>query len=69
MNIEITGTAIEYAQRSNATDLKRVIKAIKKGEYDEFYDRCRVCFEKYLAGEMDQAKWWSNHAELARLKR
>lgn len=69
MNIEITGSALEFAQKTAATDLKKIIKAIKKGDHDEFYDRCRVCFEKYLAGEMDQAKWWSNHADLARLKR
>lgn len=69
MNIEINVSALEYAQSATAAELKKVVKAIKKGGYDEFYDRCRVCFEKYLAGEMDQAKWWSNHAELARVKR
>lgn len=66
MKFEITGTAIEYANSVMESELKKTLKSIRKSEYDEFADRCRVCFEKYLAGEMEQAKWWSNHAELVR---
>lgn len=66
MKIEITGSPLEYAKGLNAKELKKVIRDCKKGEYDEFTDRCRICFEKYLAGDMQQASWWSNHAEFAR---
>lgn len=66
MKIEITGSPLEYAKGLSAKELKRVIRNCKKGEYDEFTDRCRICFEKYLAGDMQQAAWWSNHAEFAR---
>lgn len=66
MKLKIDITPIEYAQSLLEKDLKRVIRDCKKGEYDEFTDRCRVCFEKYLAGDIEQAKWWSNHAELVR---
>lgn len=50
----------------SATDLKKLVKNCKKGEYDEFTDRCRICFEEFLAGNFEQAEWWSNHAELVR---
>lgn len=66
MKLEIKFSPLEYAQSLNATELKKIVKACKKGEYDEFTDRCRICFEKYLAGDMDGARWWSNHAELIR---
>ena len=66
MKLKIDITPIEYAQSLLEKDLKRVIRDCKKGEYDEFTDRCRVCFEKYLAGDIEQAQWWSNHAELVR---
>lgn len=72
MRLEINGKQvlpIEYAKSVTAAELKKVIKVIKKSEYEEYNDRCRVCFEKYLEGEMEQAQWWSNHADLARLKR
>lgn len=68
MILDFEVTPLEYAQSSTKTELKKIIKAVKKGEYDEWSDRCRVCFEKYLAGHMDQALWWSNHAELIRHK-
>lgn len=64
MKIEIKFSPLEYAQSLTAAELKKVIKTIKSGEYDEYSDRCRVCFEKYLAGNMDEARWWSNHAEI-----
>lgn len=66
MKLKIDITPIEYAQSLPEKDLKRVVRDCKKGEYDEFTDRCRVCFEKYLAGDIEQAQWWSNHAELVR---
>lgn len=66
MKLEISTSPLEYAQNQTSSDLKKTIKAIKKGEYDEFSDRCRVCFEKYLAGDLEQAQWWSKHAEIVR---
>ena len=64
MKIEIEGSPLEYAKKTKAADLRKMIKYIKKGEYDEFSDRCRVCFEKYLDGNLEAAEWWSRHAEL-----
>ena len=69
MKIEINETAIDYAKSVSISDLKKLIKSIKKGEYDEFSDRCRVCFENYLNGNLEQAAWWSRHAELVRPKK
>ena len=63
MKLEIKGTAIDYARSATITELKKKVKAIKAGEYDEYSDRCRVCFEKFIAGDLEQAQWWSNHAE------
>ena len=65
MKIEIAGSPLEYAKGLTTKELKKVIRDCKKGEYDEFTDRCRICFERYLAGDMQQALWWSNHAEFA----
>lgn len=66
MKLEFTTSPLEYAQSVTAADLKKVIKSIKKSEYDEYADRCRVCFEKYLDGDIESAKWWSKHAELVK---
>lgn len=66
MKLEFTGTPLEYAKSLPAKELKKVVRDCKKGEYDEFTDRCRICFEKYLSGNLEQAQWWSNHAELVR---
>jgi hypothetical protein len=66
MKIVFTGTPLEYAKSLSEKDLKKVIRDCKKGAYDEFTDRCRICFEWYLAGEIDRANWWSKHAELVR---
>lgn len=66
MKLEFTGTPLDYARGVPAKDLKRLIRDCKKGEYDEFTDRCRICFEKYLTGDLNAAQWWSNHAEAAR---
>ena len=66
MKIEFKGSPIDYAKSLTENELKKIIKACKKGEYDEFTDRCRICFEWVLAGEMERANWWSNHAELVR---
>ena len=66
MKIEFTGTPLEYAQSLTKKDLQKVIRDCKKGEYDEFTDRCRVCFEHYAKGNMEQAAWWSQHAEAVR---
>ena len=63
MDLNLKGTPLEYAKSVTKTELKKTIKAIRTAEYDEFADRCRICFEKYLAGEMEQAEWWSRHAE------
>ena len=66
MKLEFEGTPLEYAKSLSVTELKRKIRSIKSSEYDEFDDRCRICFEKYLAGDIEQAEWWSKHAEAAR---
>lgn len=66
MALEIKGSPIEYAESLSKKDLAKVIRDCKKAvaeNYDEWLDRCRVCFEKYAAGEMDQAAWWSHHAD------
>ena len=69
MKIEITGTPFEMAKKATAQELKKLIRDCNKAlseQYDEFTDRCRICFEKYAAGEKEQAQWWSNHAQLVR---
>lgn len=66
MKLEFKESPLEYAQSLPVAELKKVIKGIKKGAYDEFADRCRICFEKFLAGEPEQALWWSRHAEAVR---
>ena len=66
MKLNIEGAPLEYAKSLTKKELQKVIKECKKGEYDEFTDRCRICFEKYLAGDLNAAQWWSNHAEFAR---
>jgi hypothetical protein len=66
MKLEFEGTPLEYAKSTSITELKKKVKAIKSSEYDEFTDRCRVCFEKYIAGDIESAQWWSKHAEAAR---
>lgn len=69
MKLEINGksvTPLEYAEGVTATELRKVIRVIKKASYDEFSDRCRICFEKYLNKDIEAAKWWSSHAELVR---
>lgn len=66
MKIEFTGTPLEYARSLSEKELKKIIRDCKKGAYDEFTDRCRICFEWYLAGGIDRANWWSHHAELVR---
>lgn len=66
MKIELGVSPLDYAKSLTAADLKKIIKSCKKGEYDEFTDRCRICFEKVLAGDWEQAEWWSRHAELAK---
>lgn len=60
------GAPIAYAKSLKASELRRVISACKRGEYNEYADRCRICFEKYLAGDEAQALWWSKHAELVK---
>lgn len=66
MKLEFEGSPLEYAQSLPVAELKKVIKGIKKGKYDEFSDRCRICFERYLEGRMETARWWSRHAESVR---
>ena len=66
MKIQIEGSPLEFAKSVTATELRKLIKSILKGEYDEFSDRCRICFQYYLAGDMEKAEWWSNHAEIVR---
>lgn len=63
MKLEFTGTPLEYAQSQKPADLRKVIKSIKASKYDEYADRCRICFEQYLAGNLEHAEWWSQHAE------
>lgn len=66
MELKIIGTPLDFAKNAKPAELKKIIKAIKKGEPDEYADRCRICFEHFLAGEMDQARWWSHHADLVK---
>lgn len=66
MRINFEGTPIDYAKSLTAAELKKAIKTCRKGEYDEYADRCRVCFERFLSGDIQQAEWWSSHAELVR---
>lgn len=66
MKLNINTSPLEYAQSLPTKDLKKLIRDCKKGEYDEFTDRCRICLEHYLAGNLEQAEWWNNHAERAR---
>lgn len=66
MKIEKGMTPLEYAKSLPVKELRKVIKDCKKGEYDEYTDRCRICFERFLSGDLEQAGWWSFHAELVR---
>lgn len=66
MRLEFTGTPLEYAKSLTEKELKKVIREIRRKGYDEFTDRCRICFVSYLSGNMELAEWWSNHAELVR---
>lgn len=66
MKLKIDCAPIDYAKSVTVSELKKTIRACKKGEYDEYTDRCRICFEKFLAGELEQAGWWSRHAEFVK---
>ena len=66
MEIKFEGSALDYARSLAKAELKKVIKACKQGEYNEWLDRCRICFEKYAVGDLEQAEWWSNHANLVK---
>lgn len=66
MKPEINGKPIEVAKSLSAQELKKLVTRIKRAEYDEWLDRCRICFEHYLKGEIEQAEWWSRHAGLLR---
>lgn len=57
-------TAFERAQSMTKKELRQLVEKLKKTHLTEYEDRQRVCYEKYLAGDMDQARWFSNHAEL-----
>lgn len=60
---------IDYAKSLPKKELRALIRECKRSvteEYDEWTDRCRICFEKYAKGEMELAGWWSHHAELVR---
>ena len=66
MKLTIDTSPLEYAKSLTKKELQKLIKDCKKGEYDEYTDRCRVCFEKYLAGDLVAARWWSHHADLVK---
>ena len=66
MAIEINGHPIEVAASMTKADLKKLIRECKKYPGNEWLDRCRICFENYLAGNMELAGWWSSHAEYVR---
>jgi hypothetical protein len=34
--------------------------------YREWLDRYRLCFEHWIGGREETARWWSNHANLVR---
>ena len=61
---------LAVAQCLTEADLKNQIKEIKqmvaegsKGQY-EWLDRCSVCFEHFLKGDIISAQWWNYHASL-----
>jgi len=64
--MEIKGRPIDYAKSVTKKELKAAISEIKHGEYNEYLDRCRICFEEFLAQHFDRAEWWSNHADNVR---
>ena len=63
MKLDFNGSPIDYARSVTAAELKKKIRAIKAAPYDEYADRCRVCFERFVAGDIEKAEWWSKHAE------
>ena len=69
MIINFTGSPYDYAKSLPKKELRALIRECKKAReqnYDEWTDRCRVCFERVASGDDEQARWWSNHAELVR---
>jgi hypothetical protein len=57
----------ETAQCLSEIDLNSQIKAISSHKpYNEWLDRCRICFEYYAEGRMELARWWSSHADMVR---
>lgn len=62
---------IKVAKYLRPQDLKRQITLIKgvavKGDpYYEWFSRVLICYEKYVAGDKEQAGWWSEHAMLVK---
>lgn len=69
MDIIIPGSPLEFAKSLPKKELRALIRECKRSlslEYDEWLDRCRICFEKYAMGDLEQAKWWSIHADLVK---
>lgn len=58
---------IDTARALNKRELKAQIKLIKERQpNDEWLYRCRVCYERYLAGNMTSSAWWSLYADSIR---
>lgn len=69
MIINIPESPYDFARSLPKKELRALIRECKKAlslGYDEWLDRCRICFEKYATGEDEQARWWSNHANSVR---
>lgn len=69
MKVTIPESPIDFARSLPKKELRALIRECKKAlanGYDEWLDRCRICFEKYASGDEEQANWWSNHADLVR---
>lgn len=69
MIINIPESPYDFARSLPKKELRTLIRECKKAlalGYDEWLDRCRICFEKYATGDEEQARWWSNHANLVR---
>ena len=59
---------IETARLLKPVLLRKQVSALKRMNASdpdyEWYSRMLICYEKYLAGNMEQAGWWSCHETL-----
>ena len=63
---------LKTAEAVSTAELRTLIAKLKEALKDssdpncEWYDRYCISLKCYLQGDMDAARWWSNHAELVR---